>query len=344
VPEQNLERRTLGRTGIEVTAMGFGAGGFSRAGLDGGVDHAASVIAQAIDSGINLIDTAEMYRTEPAAAAGIARSSRSRGDVVIATKIGYRTDDRLRTPDEIEAAIRTRLEALQTEYVDVLQVHGLQPEHYGQVRDELLPVLERQRDAGTLRWIGVTEGFRVDRAHDMLARAIPDGCWDVVMVGFNLLNQTARERVLQPAIEANVGVMDMFAVRQALRDLERVSAHLRDFAAAGIIPPDVDVERAIAALASHVGDGAAAPTLPDLAYRFVRAEPGISTVLVGTGNPDHLRDNLASFARPPLDPAVFEELRGILAGVSVLNGEDQRPSFAPAGGLRSRLRRLIGRE
>jgi aryl-alcohol dehydrogenase-like predicted oxidoreductase len=139
------------------------------------------------------------------------------------------------------------------------------------------------------------------------------------MVGFNLLNQVARERVLQPAVEANVGVMDMFAVRQALRDLEVVATHLRTAAADGTLPAGADVEGTLATLARHVG--AAAPTLPDLAYRFVRAEPGISTVLMGTGNPAHLRDNLVSFTRPPLDDAVLADLRGLLEGIDALNGE-----------------------
>jgi len=321
-----LERRMLGRTGLEVTAMGFGAGGFSRAGLGEGVDHAASMVARAIDAGVNLLDTAEMYKTEPAVAAGIARSSRGREDLVIATKVGYRVDDRLRTPAEIEAAVRTRLEALETDYVDVLQIHGLEPQHYEQVRDELLPVLERQRAAGAVRWIGVTEGFRVDRGHAMLQRAIADGWPDVVMVGFNLLNQTARERVLAPALAANVGVMDMFAVRQALRDLETVSAHLRDAAAVGTLPAEADVEGTVETLARLVGDAAA--TLPDLAYRFVRAEPGISTVLVGTGNPNHLQANLDTFGQPPLERNVVRELSALLPGIEALNGETGAVSFA----------------
>lgn len=345
VDEGGLERRTLGRTGLEVTVMGFGAGGFSRAGMRDGVDHAADMVARAIDAGVNLIDTAEMYRTEAAVAQGIAQSSVAREDMVIATKVNYRVDGRVRTPEELESALRARLGALNTDYLDVVQVHGLEPADYEQVRDALLPVLERQRRAGTVRWVGVTEGFRVDRGHVMLQRAIADDCWDVVMVGFNLLNQSARERVLAPAQAANIGVMDMFAVRQVLRDLDTVRAHLRERRSAGALPDAVDVKAELATLARHVGE--TAPTLPDLAYRFVLAEPGISTVLVGTGNPDHLRDNLASFERPPLSTAVLGELRSVLAGVDVLNGEDGSPGFVADGrvkGLASRITSRLRRE
>jgi aryl-alcohol dehydrogenase-like predicted oxidoreductase len=314
-----LERRVLGRTGIEVTAMGFGAGGFSRAGLAVGIDHTAAIIAEALDSGVTLIDTAEAYRTEPGVALGISRSSVGREDIVISTKVLFRTEDGWRTPTEIEAAVHARLEALGTDYLDVVHIHGVRPKDYERVRDESLLGLQRCVAAGTVRSIGITEAFRVDLRHETLVRAIADGVWDVIMVGFNLLNQSARETVLHPAIEADIGVMDMFAVRQALRDMDVLTDHLHAVSADGTLPGTVDVEAELARLASHVS--ANGSSLPDLAYRFVREEPGISSVLVGTGNPDHLRDNLATFASAPLDPTVLEDLSMVLAGIAALNGE-----------------------
>ncbi len=314
-----LERRILGRTGIEVTAMGFGAGGFSRAGLAQGVDHTAAIIAEALDSGINLIDTAEAYLTEPGVALGIERSSARREDVVISTKVLFRTQDGWRSPVEIEAAVQARLEALSTDYLDVVHVHGVRPKDYERVRDEVLPVLERCVGAGSVRSVGITEAFRVDLRHEMLARAIADGAWDVIMVGFNLLNQSAREMVLQPAIDADIGVIDMFAVRQALRDMQVLTKHLRAASADGTLPGDVDVDAELARVASHVA--ASGSSLPDLAYRFVREQLGISSVLVGTGNPDHLRANIETFTSAPLDPDVLDDLTMMLAGVAALNGE-----------------------
>ena len=66
---------------------------------------------------------------------------------------------------------------------------------------------------------------------------------------------------------------------------------------------------------------ASGSSLPDLAYRFVREEPGVSSVLVGTGNPDHLRANLRTFTRRGSTPAVLDDLSTVLAGVAALNGE-----------------------
>jgi aryl-alcohol dehydrogenase-like predicted oxidoreductase len=318
-----LERRTLGRTGLEVTSVGLGTGGSSRAGIAAGVDHAAGIVARALDAGVNLVDSAETNGTETAVARGIERSSVRREDVVISTKVSYRAGRRLRTPGEIEEAVRARLAALETDYIDVLYLHSVTPGLYEQARDRLLPALERQRSEGTIRWIGISEGFFIDEGHRMLTQAVADDCWDVLMVGFNLLNQTARERVLRAATASDRGVFGMYVVRQALRDLDLVSAHLRERASDGTLPATADVEGVIQTLEDALRDTGS--TLPDLAYRFASAEPGISTVLIGIGNPDHLAANLESFGKPPLDGATLETLRGILSGIAALSGELNRP-------------------
>lgn len=299
--------------------MGLGAGGFSRAGMREGLDHAAAVVTEALHSGVNLVDTAEAYGTEPAVALGIERSDMAREDVVVATKVRYWTESGMRTAAQMEAAIEARLAALDTGYIDVLQIHGVRPDAYEQVRDDLLPVLEAQRSRGRVRWVGLTEAFNPDRSHDALIKALADDCWDVVMVGFNILNQSARERVLQPAAAANVGTLIMFAVRQALRELDVVAAHLREQSELGVLPEDLDIEAEIATLTDLVASSA--PTLPDLAYRFARDESGVSSVLMGTGNLDHLHENRESFLRPALDGGALERLRSLLAGVDVLNGQ-----------------------
>ena len=72
----------------------------------------------------------------------------------------------------------------------------------------------------------------------MLKRALRDDCWDVLMVGFNLLNPSARERVLQPAIERGVGTLIMFAVRRALSQPAELRKVVLDLVERGAIPSD----------------------------------------------------------------------------------------------------------
>ncbi len=302
--------------------MGFGAGGRSRAGLDDGLDHAAAMVAAALATGVNIVDTAEAYGTEAAVAEGIARSGVARHDVIISTKVSYRAGDELRSTAAVIDAVRARLDALGTDYLDVIQLHGVQPDDYTWARDELLPVLETLRQRGVIRAIGVTEVFARDPGHQMLARAVADGCWDTVMVGYNLINQTARDRVIAPAARAGVGVLVMFAVRELLTDIDRLASYIQDPSVAGRLPSDFDAESELRLL-RHVLERESA-SLPDLAYRFAAATHGVSTVLVGTGNSVHLAANRASFDRP-LDSSLLGELTSLFDGVDVLTGQSTTP-------------------
>ena len=77
---------------------------------------------------------------------------------------------------------------------------------------------------GKIRFIGVTEGFVQDPSHQMLQQSLNENLWDVVMVGFNLLNPAARRTVFPMAREKGVGVLNMFAVRRALSQPDRLKA------------------------------------------------------------------------------------------------------------------------
>jgi aryl-alcohol dehydrogenase-like predicted oxidoreductase len=316
-----LERRPLGRDELKTTVMGYGAGGRSRAGLDRGVDHAASVVTAALEAGINVIDTAEAYRTEPAVAMGIARSAVRRDDVIVTTKVGYRRDDELRSVTEVRNAVLERLEALGTDYLDVIQLHGVQPDDYTWARDELLPEIEKLRQHGVVRSIGLTEMFAHDGDHRMLEQAVADGCWDTVMVGYNLINSTARNSVIAAAERAGIGVLVMFAVRDVLTDIGRLADYLRAQSVEGRLPAEFDIERTLGRLRGLLEQESI--TLTELAYRFAATPDGVSTVLVGTGNPAHLAANRAAFHRPRLEGSIVGELDTLFAGVRGLTGDSR---------------------
>jgi aryl-alcohol dehydrogenase-like predicted oxidoreductase len=92
----------------------------------------------------------------------------------------------------------------------------------------------------------------------------------------------------------------MFAVRRALSQPERLKANLQELIERGQIDPDdFELDDPLGFLVHEGG----AVSLPDAAYRFCRYEPGTHVILSGTGNPDHLEANLASFERPPLPEA-----------------------------------------
>ena len=299
---------TLGRTGLSVSRMGLGCGGHSRLGLATGKDeaNAISVVRKALELGVNFIDTAEGYGTETAvgkALVGVPRES-----VVLSTKISPRTDDRFTTPAELKARAEACLKRLQTDCVDVLHLHGVKSDQYGYCRDALVPALLELQSEGKIRFLGITEAFGPDPQHAMLGPAVSQGdCWDVVMVGFNVLNQSARERVLTATQAKNIGTLCMFAVRRILSQRDALDALLGELVAAGKLPAE--------ALAVFPGDD-----LTDLAYRFCIGEPGIDIVLSGTGNPAHLEANAAALLGPPLPPEQTETLKRVFEGLDSVSG------------------------
>ena len=312
-----MEYRRLGRTGLEVSVMALGCGGPSRLGLSTGrtTEQSAAVVQAALDAGVNFIDTATAYRTEPLVAAGL-RGSR-RDQVVLSSKRGLRSDDgdRLLTGAELEAAVEASLRRLETDHIDVYHLHGVSAEQYPHARDEVVPALQRMQAAGKVRFLGITERFGNDTEHRMLRDALDDGCFDVLMVGFNMLNHTARDSVLRVSAERDIGTMIMFAVRRAFSRPERLRELLAELADRG------EVDRELAGAPDPFGFLAAeTEDLADAAYRYCIGQPGVSTVLSGTGNVGHLRANAASFARGPLSAAASAHIDRLFARVTSVSG------------------------
>ena len=309
-----MERVILGRTGLEVTVMGLGCGGPSRVGKNTGKTEAesVSVVRQALDAGVNFIDTAEAYGTEEIV--GKAIKGLDRSSLVLSTK--KRTRQRM-TPQDVQESLEASLRRLGTDYVDVYHLHGVVLQDYPYLLAEIVPAMQRLRDQGKLRFLGITELFGPDPQHAMLQRALQDDVWDVMMVGFNLLNQSARERVFARTIEKDVGVLIMFAVRRALSRPERLAEVIEELIEKGQLDPaEVDREDPLGFLVHEGG----AVSVMDAAYRFCRYEPGTHVILSGTGNPDHLRANVESFYRPSLPAEDRRRLEHIFRQVDSVSG------------------------
>ncbi len=214
-----MEYTTLGRTGLNVSIMGVGCGGPSRIGQTTGntEEQSIAVVKHALESGINFIDTAEVYRTEKIV--GQAIKGFERDNLVISTKKS--TWGTLKPKDVLKSLERS-LNNLGTNYIDIYHLHGVILEDYEYLYSEIVPTLLELRDQGKIHHVGITERFNPDPHHSMLERALQDDIWDVMMVGFNILNQSARNRVFAKTIEKNIGILIMFAVRLALSRPKRL--------------------------------------------------------------------------------------------------------------------------
>jgi L-galactose dehydrogenase len=310
-----MEYTTLGRTGLKVSVAGLGCGGPSRLGLRSNAESqsaAVSLVRQAMDLGVNFLDTAQSYGTEPIVGKAIAGVPRDR--LVVSTKKTLPPADHAHPEKEIAEGLEQSLKLLGTDYIDVYHLHGVEPEDYIFAKERLLPAMRRLRDQGKIRFIGVTEGFAPDPSHGMLQESLQEDVWDVVMVGFNLLNPSARKTVFPLTRVNRVGVLNMFAVRRALSHPDRLKSLCDELVHKGVLPRgSIDSTDPLGFLLE--GDVA---TMPEAAYRFCRHEPGIDVVLTGTGNPEHLKANIEAILKPPLPPPSLQRLQELFGHLDSL--------------------------
>jgi aryl-alcohol dehydrogenase-like predicted oxidoreductase len=314
-----LEQRTLGKTGLVVSILGLGGGGNSRLGLSSGQTeaHAAGVVSAALDMGVTLLDTARIYTTERPV--GQALRGRQRDGLVLSSKSPYLDDNRqLLTPQAFADNLDASLRDLGVETIDIYFIHGLALPYYQESRERFLPVLQKARQAGKIRCVGLTEAFERDTRHEMLQRALQDDDWDVVMVGFNLLNPSARERVFALTRQKGIGTLGMFAVRRGLIDEHWLRILLRRLADQGEIDPTLpDAPDLMESLALK----GVSETLFEAAYRFCAFEPGMDAVLSGTSSAEHLRVNLDAVRRGPLPQSTLDRLTQLFGKIDSLSGQ-----------------------
>ena len=308
-----MQYTPLGRTGLTVSVAGLGCGGNSRIGL-GTLTEARSIalVHEAMDLGVNFIDTAMIYGTEEI----VGKAVRGRRDrVVISTKSYIADAGRPLSGADVVANLEGSLQRLGTDYVDVFHLHGLLPSAYDRAMAEIVPALQAAQAQGKVRHLAVSESSPRDPEHTMLARAVEDDVWAVIMVGFHMLGQTARRPVLERSIANKVGTLCMFAVRNIFSRPGLLRETVAGLVAEGKLPAELAREDDPLGFLIHA---AGAENLTDGAYRFARHEPGMDVVLFGTSRPEHLRANIRSILRPPLPAADVAQVRalfGHLVGV-----------------------------
>jgi len=305
-----MEYRRLGGTELEVSVISQGCGGPSRLGQNTCVDQDGinALIRCGIESGINLFDTAAAYGNSEEIL-GSALKPFARDDYFLATKFSYKDKGGeagdIVDVDQIRKSLDHSLDKLQADYIDVYQIHGLQLEHVDVVCNELLPELERQKQAGKIRFIGVTELWGRDGDHRALLDCVPCGRFDTAMVGYNLLNFSADDALFDMCIKHDLGVLIMFAVRRSLSDLGHRRKLFAELVKKGHIDEQiVGPDDPLGWILDHGVD-----SITEAGYRFAMQPRGVSTVLTGTSNIEHLDSNLCAAGAGPLPGKTMAEIR-----------------------------------
>jgi aryl-alcohol dehydrogenase-like predicted oxidoreductase len=295
-----MERRRLGRTGMDASILGLGGSeiGYERV----SARTVERLLGSALDAGLNVIDTAECYE-DSEVLIGKALGAR-RGQVHLFTKCGHaggwgRADWR---PAALLKSIERSLKRLATDHVDLIQLHscGLAQLRKGDV----VEALERARERGWARHVGYSGDGAAARY------AIECGRFDTLQTSISIADQEALELTLPLARAAGMGVI-------AKRPLANVAWR---YARKPAEPYYQDYWSRLRALDyAFLKTDAAVGT----ALRFTLSIPGVHTAIVGTTKPDRWQANAALLAGGGLPAADVEHIRGRWRQVADASWEGQ---------------------
>ncbi|MFD0673232.1 aldo/keto reductase [Cohnella sp. GCM10027633] len=297
-----MEYRRLGRTGLEVSALGLGTNAFGKR-----ADEPTSVriVHYAMDSGINFIDTANIYAgTESERIIGIALEGR-RHEAVLATKAGLvagkgpnaNGSSRGHLLRELEASLKR----LRTDYVDLYQIHTFDP---NTPLEETLRALDDMVSSGKVRYVGASNYAAWEL---MKALGISDRHGFVrycaTQTSYSLADRTPEQELVPLCLDQGVGIIPYFPLAGGILSGK--------YGAGGEAPAEARsntdpgfrrfLDDRTIALGQEVGGIASAfGTTPSaLSLAWLMDRPAVSTVIVGATRPEQVEDNLRSLS--PLD-------------------------------------------
>lgn len=283
----------LGRSGLQVSRIAFGC-----MSLKGNTENNIALLQEAFESGINLFDTADLYE-QGANEELVGKAFREkRGQVVIATKVGnqWRPDgsgwDWNPKKEYILQAAEASLRRLQTDYIDLYQLHG------GTIddpTDETIEAFELLKQQGKIRAYGISS-----IRPNVVRRWVGKAGIDSLMVQYSLLDRRPEEEILDLAYSGNIGVLVRGALAQGLL-LGKPPKPYLEYGA-------LVVDRAAQELAK-VGTGAR--TLTGTALQFVFKHPAVTSAVVGIRTRQQLQEALAALEEPPLGQDSYSQLRGV---------------------------------
>jgi aryl-alcohol dehydrogenase-like predicted oxidoreductase len=283
-----MERRRFGKTGMLVSALGFGGAeiGFEKS----DVPNVARLLNAALDAGLNVIDTAECYlQSEDLIGQAVATR---RDDYYLFTKCGHPekmgVDDW--RPESILKSIERSCKRLKTDRLDLIQLHSCSEEELR--KGDVVTALEQARVKGLTRFIGYSGDGNA-------ARYAVEYCpFDVLQISINIADQQAIDLVMPLARERDIGVIAKRPIANAVwkNAAKPKDAYYQtywewmrkldyDFLKGD---PQLAVERAL---------------------RFTLSVPGVHTAIVGTSKPNRWSENAALIASGPLPAEQFDAIR-----------------------------------
>jgi len=296
----DLPKRTLGRTGREVTALGFGAMELRGAprGPEVSEEEADKLLNAVLDAGISFIDTSIDYgQSEERIGKFI---SHRRTEYFLASKCGCVPDapmgsDHVHTAENIRAGVENSLRRLRTDHLDLVQFHRSLTQKELEA-DGALQELLKLREEGKVRFLGVSGTL------PNLDEQIAMGVFDAFQIPYSAL-QREHEGVIARAAAAGAGIIIRGgAARGAPTDWDGKVYYM-------VSPDELRRRWELARLDELLGD----MSRMEFTLRFTLSNPDLDTTIVGTKDAGHLRDNVAAALKGALPDELYQEAKRRLA-------------------------------
>jgi aryl-alcohol dehydrogenase-like predicted oxidoreductase len=282
-----LTTSVLGRTGLDVTKLGYGA----MALRESSDDVSERVLNAVLDAGITFIDTSNDYGHSEEMIGKYVSGRRS--EYYLATKCGCPPagGDHVWTRENLFRGLHESLERLKTDYVDIMQLHNAKLEDVD--RGGLVDALEEMREQGKVRWIGASAVL------PSITTFVERGAFDEYQIPYSALDR-AHEEAISDAARSGAGTVIRGGVQQGEPGVSSKGHPDRwtAFDAAGLDDLRSSGESRTAFM-----------------LRYTLAHPGLHTTIVGTQNMDHLQENLEAAEHGPLPQDTYAEAKRRLQAV-----------------------------
>lgn len=319
-----MEKRRLGRTGLQVSVLGYGAGAVGGLFTKGRAEDQERAVARALEAGINYFDTAPVY--------GNGESERNLGrvlkalkaDVVVGTKVRLSAAHRGDVGKAIAQGMEDSLKRIGRDHVDLFQLHNPLVATDGGDKlaidialNEVAPALAKLKKEGKTRFIGFSGVGETAALH----QAIDSKLFDTIQVVYNALNPSAAG-----PLPGGVPGQDYGKLFDRVKAADMGTIIIRALAGGALAgteerhPLAMQVVDPIGSAPDFKGDVArarelepllregVAGNLPELAQRFVIAHPAVSTMLVGYSTLDQLEAAIAAVNKGPLPGAAVKRI------------------------------------
>jgi aryl-alcohol dehydrogenase-like predicted oxidoreductase len=281
-----MEKRTLGKTSMDVTVLGFGGAELGYQGVP--LRTAGQLLNSALDAGLNVIDTAECYiNSEELIGQTVAGR---RNQFFLFTKCGHDKDGDHWNPQKMASQVDRSLQRLKTDRVDLLQLHSCTEQQLRQ--GDVIDVVKRARDAGKTRFIG----YSGDGPAALFA--VESGVFDTLQISVNIADQESIDLAVPAARARGMGIIAKRPIANAVwKHTSKPDPYHQPYwerlPKLGYQFLEGDFQNAVS-----------------IALRFTLAVPGVHTAIVGTTQPERWRQNAELLMKAgPLEQRQFDEIR-----------------------------------